>query len=184
MKNKQSWGGWPGGQVVKFTRSTLVARGFASLDPGRGHGTTHQAMLRWRPTQHSQKNLQREYTTVYWGGFGKKKKKSWGGDAHNSQRFLSGTTISVKKAMERVSSQDHSQWWNAFPELVTDLHLTQTRLFGQGSQMSPGTLKNLPLRKKHLKLGNWWKFWWKAYHSFVSISLQGWCYFGAEGDNF
>ena len=28
----------------------LPAPGFASLDPGRGHGTVHQAMLRRHPT--------------------------------------------------------------------------------------------------------------------------------------
>ena len=39
-------GGWPHGQVVKFTRSASAAWGFASLDPGCGHGTAHQAMLR------------------------------------------------------------------------------------------------------------------------------------------
>ena len=38
--------GWPYGQVVKFTHSASAAQGFISLDPGRGHGTIHQAMLR------------------------------------------------------------------------------------------------------------------------------------------
>ena len=46
-------GGRPGGQVVKFARSALAAQGFARLDPGRGHGTTHQAMLGRRPTYHN-----------------------------------------------------------------------------------------------------------------------------------
>ena len=32
------------------SRSALAAQGFASLDPGCGHGTTLQAMLRRRPT--------------------------------------------------------------------------------------------------------------------------------------
>ena len=35
------------GRVVKFACSTVVAQG---LDPGHGHGTTHQATLRWHPT--------------------------------------------------------------------------------------------------------------------------------------
>ena len=38
------------GRAVKFARSTLAAQGFTFWDPGRGHGTTYQAMLRWRPT--------------------------------------------------------------------------------------------------------------------------------------
>ena len=43
---KHFMGGWPCGQVVKFARSTLAAQGFAGSDPGHGHGTTCQAMLR------------------------------------------------------------------------------------------------------------------------------------------
>ena len=38
------------GRVVKFTRSASVAQGFSSSDPEGGHGTTHQARLRQRPT--------------------------------------------------------------------------------------------------------------------------------------
>ena len=38
------------GRVVKFTRSAAVAQG---SDPGRGHGTARQAMLRWHPTSHN-----------------------------------------------------------------------------------------------------------------------------------
>ena len=45
--------GWPCGQVVKFACSALVAQGLASLNPGRGHGAAHQAMLRQRPTCHN-----------------------------------------------------------------------------------------------------------------------------------
>ena len=45
--------GRPRGQVVKFMRSASAAQGFAGLDPGRGHGTAHQAMLRHHPTCHS-----------------------------------------------------------------------------------------------------------------------------------
>ena len=46
-------GGRPRGRVVKFMRSASVAQGFASLDPGCGHGTAHQAMLRRHPTCHN-----------------------------------------------------------------------------------------------------------------------------------
>ena len=45
--------GWPRGRGVKFTCSAAVAQGFVGLDPGCGHGTAHQAMLRRRPTCHS-----------------------------------------------------------------------------------------------------------------------------------
>ena len=45
IEMKTQWGGQPRGQVAKLTHSASVAWGFTSLDPGRGHGTTHQAML-------------------------------------------------------------------------------------------------------------------------------------------
>ena len=60
--------------MVKFVRSTLAAQGFTGSDPGRGSSTAHQAMLRQRPTQH-QKDLQLEYTTMYWGALGRKEEK-------------------------------------------------------------------------------------------------------------
>ena len=41
------------GWMVKYTCSTSVAQGFASSNPGCGHGTAHQAMLRRRPTYHN-----------------------------------------------------------------------------------------------------------------------------------
>ena len=53
---KISYRGHPRGRVVKFACYASVAQGFASLDSERGHGTTHQAMLRWHPTQHNQKD--------------------------------------------------------------------------------------------------------------------------------
>ena len=59
-------GGQPRGRVVKFVCSALAAQGSGGSDPGRGHGTAHQAMLRGRPTQHSQKDPQLEYTTMHW----------------------------------------------------------------------------------------------------------------------
>ena len=30
-----------------------AAQGFSGSDPGHGHGTAHQATLRWRPTRHN-----------------------------------------------------------------------------------------------------------------------------------
>ena len=47
---KKSFGGRPRGRVVKFAHSVSVAQCFTGSDPGLGHGTTHQAMLRWRPS--------------------------------------------------------------------------------------------------------------------------------------
>ena len=38
------------GQVVEFACSASAAQGFTSLDPGHGHGTPHQALLRQHPT--------------------------------------------------------------------------------------------------------------------------------------
>ena len=49
--------------------------GFAGLDPGRGHGTTPQATLRWHPTCHNQKDPRLKYTTMYWGDLGRKSRK-------------------------------------------------------------------------------------------------------------
>ena len=47
---KSDNGGWPHGRVVKFLRSTAVAQCFVGSNPGRGHGTAHQATLRRCPT--------------------------------------------------------------------------------------------------------------------------------------
>ena len=69
---KEISGGQPCGRVVKFTRSAWAAQGFAASDPGRVHGTAHQAMLRQRPTQHNQRDSQLEYATMYWGALGRR----------------------------------------------------------------------------------------------------------------
>ena len=55
-------------------RSTSAAQGFTGSDPGRGHGTARQAMLRRRPTCHN-KDPQLKYTTMYWGDLGRKSRK-------------------------------------------------------------------------------------------------------------
>ena len=51
-KNPEKAGAGPVAEWLS-SRSTLVAQGFASLDPGRGHGTAPQAELRQRPTYHN-----------------------------------------------------------------------------------------------------------------------------------
>ena len=53
QNKKEGTGSRPRGQVVKFSPSTSAAQGFPGLDPGRGHGTTRQATLRWRPICHN-----------------------------------------------------------------------------------------------------------------------------------
>ena len=58
--------GQPHSQVVKLVHSASAAQGFSSSDPGHGHGTTCQAMLRQHPTQHNQRPSQLEYTNMYW----------------------------------------------------------------------------------------------------------------------
>ena len=75
---KEASSGVGRGRVVKFTCSALAAQKFAGSDPGLGRGTTHQAMLRLRPTKQSQKDLELYIHRVHnyiLGGFGEKKKK-------------------------------------------------------------------------------------------------------------
>ena len=84
LKNVQSHG-----RVDSFVHSASAAQGFASLDPGCRHGTTHQAMMRWHPTYHNQRHSQLEYTTMYWGALGRRrrrKKEEW-------QQMLAQVTI-------------------------------------------------------------------------------------------
>ena len=81
-------------------RSTSSAQGFAGLDPGRGHGTAHQVMLRQSPTQHNQRHSQLEYTTTYWGALGEeeeggKKKEDW-------QQLLAQVPILKRKMTEMI----------------------------------------------------------------------------------
>ena len=56
----------------------LVVQGFAGSDPGHGHSTAHQAMLWGHPTQHRQRDIQLEYTTMYWGLQGEEEEKKKG----------------------------------------------------------------------------------------------------------
>ena len=60
--------------MVKFERSTSAAQGFAGSDPGRGQGTTHQAMLRASHIAQPEALTARLYNYVLWG-FAEKKKK-------------------------------------------------------------------------------------------------------------
>ena len=68
--------GQPHGQVVKFACSTPVAQVFTGSNPGRRHGTAHQAMLRRRPTSYMPQlegSKTKKYVTMYGGDLGRKK---------------------------------------------------------------------------------------------------------------
>ena len=57
-------------------------QGFASLDPGHGPSTAHQAVLRRHPTCHNEKHLQLEYTSMHWaGGF-------WGKEEEEEEKKI------------------------------------------------------------------------------------------------
>ena len=64
--------------MVKFSPSASAAQGFTGSDPGCGHGTAHQAMLRRHPTCHNWKDPQLKQniqlcTGGLWGEKGKMK---------------------------------------------------------------------------------------------------------------
>ena len=61
--------------VGEFVHSASEAQGFTGSDPGRRHGTAHQATLRQHPTCHNQKDPQRRIYKYVLGGFGEKKEK-------------------------------------------------------------------------------------------------------------
>ena len=71
---KKGVSGRPGGVAVKFTCSTAEAQGSPAQILGTDLHTAHQAMLWRHATWKNKKDLQLEYTTMYWG-FGEKEKK-------------------------------------------------------------------------------------------------------------
>ena len=89
--------GQPCGQIISFVHSTLVTRGLASLDPGARPSMAHQAMLRQRPIQQSQKDLQLQYTTMYWGALGRKRKKSLAADVRSAPVFKKIKRMHLRK---------------------------------------------------------------------------------------
>ena len=58
------------------------------------HGTIHQAMLMQCPTWHNQKDLQLEYTTMYWGALGRRRRKKADG-----QEMLAQVPIFKKNSL-------------------------------------------------------------------------------------
>ena len=68
--------GRPHGQMVKFTHSASVAQDFPGSDPGQGHGTTHQAMLRVASHIAQPEGLTtKKYATMYWEDLGREGRK-------------------------------------------------------------------------------------------------------------
>ena len=67
--------------------------GFPWFRSRRGHSMAHQAMLRWRPTQHSQQDLQVEYTTTYWRALGRRRRRR----RRNIVRFKKNPQCQVKE---------------------------------------------------------------------------------------
>ena len=88
--------GWPRGRVVMFTCSTLVAQGFAGADPGRGHGTAHQAAMRQASHMpHLEGPTAKIYNCVL-GGFGERK----AGKKRLATVVSSGGNLKEKKSDE------------------------------------------------------------------------------------
>ena len=71
---KENLGGGTRGRVVKSTRSASVAQGFTSSNPGPGHGTAHQTVVRRHPMCHNEKDPQLKIHAMYRGALGIKGK--------------------------------------------------------------------------------------------------------------
>ena len=72
--------------------------GFHWFGSGCRPSTAHQAMLRWRPTEHNQKDLRLEYMTMYWGAWGEKEKKKIG-----NRCWLRCQSLKKKKRKNQMS---------------------------------------------------------------------------------
>ena len=88
--------------MVKFVRSALTAQGFVGLDPGRRHGTAHQAMQRRHPTCHNQKDMQLGYTTMYWGALGRREGEGEEEEKEDWQKMLAqGQSLKKKNGKKK-----------------------------------------------------------------------------------
>ena len=114
--------GWPRGWVVKFMHSTLVVQGFTSSDPGCRHGTAHQAVLRWRPTCHNQKDLQLEYTTMYWGALGTRRRRRRRRKRRLPTDVSSGANLEKRNSFQSIRKRD-----NPTEKWATDLNRCFTK---------------------------------------------------------
>ena len=72
-----------------FSSHALLQRPrvFDCSDPGRGHGSAHQAMLRGCPTWHNLKGRQLEYTTMDWGAWGEEEEEEGAGGEGEGRRM-------------------------------------------------------------------------------------------------
>ena len=68
--------------MVNFTCSASAAEGFAGLDPGCGHGTSHQAMLRRLPHS-TTRGIHNQNIQLCTGGL-------WGEGRKQKKKFLMG----------------------------------------------------------------------------------------------
>ena len=76
--------------------SASVAQGFTGSDVGRAHGTAHQALLRWCPTRHKQKDPHLEYATMgLWGKEERKELETWKNHFINENQ--TGSNIRINK---------------------------------------------------------------------------------------
>ena len=91
---KKLFRGCPCGQVVKFVRSPSVAQGFADSDPGRGHGTTHQAIEAAPHVTQPEWPATRIYNYVLGGALGRRRRKKIRKLATD---FSSGANLKKKK---------------------------------------------------------------------------------------
>ena len=127
MHLKTWFWGQPCGWVVKFARSASVSQGFAGSDPACGHGTAHQAILRWHANM---PQLEGPTTKIYnygLGGFGEKKEKKnphdseEGSIGHRTARGVHGTkkvTSTCFKARTALFTFLHSQHIAGTQELM------------------------------------------------------------------
>ena len=116
-------------RVVMFACSILSAQGFTGLDPGRGHGTAPGAMLRRRPTQQNQKDLQLEYTAMYWVALRRRRRRK------------------KKDEQDKASSKCSETCWNLVKMkswIFLILHINKIKIGYSGVQ-------NLIQSEKHFK---------------------------------
>ena len=69
-------GAGPVAEWLSLHAALQAAQCFIGSNPGPGHGTAHQALLRWRPICHNWEDPQRRIYNYVLGGFGEKKEKN------------------------------------------------------------------------------------------------------------
>ena len=69
--------GWPHSQVVRFAHSASAAWGFASSDPGCGHGTAHLGHAKAASHIAQPEALTTRIYSCVPGALGRRRKKKW-----------------------------------------------------------------------------------------------------------